>query len=823
MIKTFLGWFTFLLAFNSIAYAASPAISFSTGESQVAENLGALNLTVTLSEASTSVVSVDYKINELDAWNSAQFSEFGSGQDFYTNFQGNSAGTPAQRTMKGTLTFPPGETSKSITVYIVDDSAVEPDEKFQVVLENPKNAILGRAHCYVTIIDDDRDAFLDVTNLPATCPFALNQASWQGSSWNLKKDNADGVGNRTRFQGLLDYLKNYQAGKGVLLYFPAGTYLFNVNGTVIHLPLNTNKITLIGPSDGRDQSTARALLKMETPYIKFSRLLSSQKIGYMWSNNDDSEKNRLIIKNLVLDGDNINAGAYQNFELEASIPLFIMTDVTKPGRIQWTLERTHIRRSTTGGFNPYSRSVCKVYQCSGDNNYKGFVVMSGGGSSLDLRDVVSWGEQDPSSLWMEANSSEPVHVTGSNLRFLSGGRFYLSLIDGSINLSNVYLGKGDWVNTIVQANKGEINLTDSVLFTGTRPKMALPGKVNFANCRFISYAEGEPGHCISAPAPTTAYLAQSGCKVTFTDCVFSNESKHAGYLSYGAAFNGSVSQRSFPDEYFRFNNCLFDHTLDGGIRLGYPAGMGSLAVEVENSTFNCTNATAGDETGHAFGLPAWNDTWDGNLLTKYNTYNCSKIFKIYGFTGTVKQNYCWLFLDGNISSIKNQNCISKVASGIKNISVSSLKSLRISAVVRSTETMIVTNAPHNFNDGDKIMFDGFDSENNLNWFANLSPHSNVPIFCVDYNPGTMKPNEFKLRNANDTSYIDSSSYVTDYDNTKDVARVYLYPIRTIEGSTGDNPITDKPSGFAGDRYNAGGVYYRCITSGVSGESQWNAE
>jgi large repetitive protein len=57
----------------------------------------------------------------------------------------------------GTLTFAPGETSKTITVEVIGDTAVEPDETFFVNLANATgNAIIGDTQATGTIRNDDQ-------------------------------------------------------------------------------------------------------------------------------------------------------------------------------------------------------------------------------------------------------------------------------------------------------------------------------------------------------------------------------------------------------------------------------------------------------------------------------------------------------------------------------------------------------------------------------------------------------------------------------------------------------------------------------------------
>ena len=55
----------------------------------------------------------------------------------------------------GTLTFAPGETTKTVLVEVVGDLTDEPDETFYLDLSGPTNASIldSRGNC--TIIDDE--------------------------------------------------------------------------------------------------------------------------------------------------------------------------------------------------------------------------------------------------------------------------------------------------------------------------------------------------------------------------------------------------------------------------------------------------------------------------------------------------------------------------------------------------------------------------------------------------------------------------------------------------------------------------------------------
>jgi Ca2+-binding RTX toxin-like protein len=55
----------------------------------------------------------------------------------------------------GTLTFAPGETSKTISVSVAGDTAIEPDETLTVQLASPVNATIGTGSATGTIRNDD--------------------------------------------------------------------------------------------------------------------------------------------------------------------------------------------------------------------------------------------------------------------------------------------------------------------------------------------------------------------------------------------------------------------------------------------------------------------------------------------------------------------------------------------------------------------------------------------------------------------------------------------------------------------------------------------
>lgn len=105
-------------------------------------------LTVTLLHANANTVTV--KFNTLNGTATL------ANSDYQTN--------------SGSLTFPPGITSRTITNKVVGDTAAESTETFSVVLTNPSFATIARNQGMVTITDDDTLADVALTMTGSVAP-----------------------------------------------------------------------------------------------------------------------------------------------------------------------------------------------------------------------------------------------------------------------------------------------------------------------------------------------------------------------------------------------------------------------------------------------------------------------------------------------------------------------------------------------------------------------------------------------------------------------------------------------------------------------------
>ena len=112
-----------------------PQSTISINDMSIAEgNTGkkTMTFTVTLSQSSTKVITVNYTTSNVTAT------------------------APSDYTAKsGTVTFKAGALTQSIDISIVPDKTAEPNETFNVILTNPTNATISKATGTGTIVNDD--------------------------------------------------------------------------------------------------------------------------------------------------------------------------------------------------------------------------------------------------------------------------------------------------------------------------------------------------------------------------------------------------------------------------------------------------------------------------------------------------------------------------------------------------------------------------------------------------------------------------------------------------------------------------------------------
>jgi Domain of unknown function (DUF4394)/Calx-beta domain/Domain of unknown function (DUF4214) len=148
----FIGGFNFNEAVRGIAVATNGSFAFSAATASVSEGAGSVQITVNRIGDTTGAASIDFA---------------------------SSDGTAEQRSdyniAIGTLTFAPGETSKTFNIFITDDGFAEGNETFALALGNPRGGFQIAGTTAMTVTITDNDAVPSATNPIDNAQFFVRQ------------------------------------------------------------------------------------------------------------------------------------------------------------------------------------------------------------------------------------------------------------------------------------------------------------------------------------------------------------------------------------------------------------------------------------------------------------------------------------------------------------------------------------------------------------------------------------------------------------------------------------------------------------------------
>lgn len=202
----------------------------------------ALSFTVTLSNASTETVTVAFAT--ADGMATTSPAALG-GADFEAS--------------SGTLSFAPGEVSKSIVVTVSGDVVVEGDETLTVTLSNAVNAVIARSAATGTIQNDDDPPSISIGNAAVSegnagtksilLTVSLGVASTSTVSVAWKTSDATATTGGTAAAGGLDYF----GASGTVFFAPGETskdIAITVSGDLLNEDDETFSVDLSNPTNG---------------------------------------------------------------------------------------------------------------------------------------------------------------------------------------------------------------------------------------------------------------------------------------------------------------------------------------------------------------------------------------------------------------------------------------------------------------------------------------------------------------------------------------------------------------------------------------------
>ena len=185
---------------------------------------------VTLSTSSAATVTIDYTTSDMTATAPGDY-----------------------QSKNGSLSFAPGETSKTVIVNVVADVIVELDETFKLTLSNPNNANLSNAVGVATITNDD------IATLPALQVGNINIA--EGNSGTTTAEFSVTLSANSASAVTVDYAtsdttatapNDYQSKSGSLSFAPgetSKTVTVNVVADAVAELDETFKLTLSNPGN----------------------------------------------------------------------------------------------------------------------------------------------------------------------------------------------------------------------------------------------------------------------------------------------------------------------------------------------------------------------------------------------------------------------------------------------------------------------------------------------------------------------------------------------------------------------------------------------
>ena len=185
--------------------AATPGVVAYVDDIEMTESTESATVTVNLSKASGSDVTVNYSTSDGTAL---------AGSDYTAT--------------SGTLTIAAGSTTGTITIPVTKDDTAEGPEKFTVTLSEATGAVLGNTSSNVTI--NNETVFSDILNVSWD---ALQRMSWDNRTWTIRGDETDTV-------RLLGHEWSYNQGSEIKTQFEP----FRFKGTTVQDGITYNKYEL---------------------------------------------------------------------------------------------------------------------------------------------------------------------------------------------------------------------------------------------------------------------------------------------------------------------------------------------------------------------------------------------------------------------------------------------------------------------------------------------------------------------------------------------------------------------------------------------------
>ncbi|MFE1745263.1 Calx-beta domain-containing protein [Coleofasciculus sp. H7-2] len=304
-----------------------PIPSLTIGDFSLMEgNLGTTDatFTVTLSAASSLPVTVDYETADGTAKNLSDFTG-----------------------INGTLTFSPGETTKTIKVAVQGDTLNEINENFFVNLKNPSNATIADNQGIGTINNDDAPPSISIDNVLVIegvnggtnyAIFNVNLSAISGQTVAVNYGTSDGTATTTN--------NDYTSVNGTLTFAPGETK-------------QTISVPIVG--DALNELNETFLVNLSNP--SKATIVNNQGTGTII--NDDNPPSITIGDTSILEGDSGTSNLTFIVKLSAASGQVVTVDYATADD-KTTVGSDYIDTSGTVTFNPGETEKTITVQVKGD-------------------------------------------------------------------------------------------------------------------------------------------------------------------------------------------------------------------------------------------------------------------------------------------------------------------------------------------------------------------------------------------------------------------------------------------------------------------------
>lgn len=304
--------------------------------------------TMTVSLSAPSSKSVSVQLRDFD--NTAT----GGGSDYYP---------PST----GSLTFLPGETTKTFTIPIIGDTRIEPDETFFIDLIGATNAVIGKSRATFTILNDD---------VVPTVSLSINDVSvTEGNSGTTPATFTVTLSAPTAKTVKVNYgYLSATAGVGEDFQLPGGTITFTPGQTTQTITVNVN-----GDTVAEGDETFNIVLRDPANAL----LADAQGICTII---DDEGRPTLSINNItIVEGNSGQKTALFTVSLSAKTNQQVSVSYTTSGGTA-TEDKDYMKAWGTILFAPQQTSQTLSVNINGDTVYEGdetfFMTLSGASGAV---------------------------------------------------------------------------------------------------------------------------------------------------------------------------------------------------------------------------------------------------------------------------------------------------------------------------------------------------------------------------------------------------------------------------------------------------------